>query len=75
MEHSKDHLDKEAEGVKDLKRRADLHHDQHDQHDVPQSPPVLKADALVQAMEKEVDAEIEHDEGMICRNATASDIL
>ena len=35
VEHSKNHLDKEAEGVKDLKRRVDLHHGQHDQHDVP----------------------------------------
>ena len=75
MEHSKDHLDKKAGGVKDLERQVDLHQGQRDQHDVAYSPPVLKADALVQAMVREVGAEIEHEEGMICRNATAYDIL
>ena len=71
MEHASDHLDHEAGGVKDLERRVDLYEAQRDLHDVPWSPPVLEADAHVQAMEREVGAEIEHEEGKICRVPTA----
>ena len=71
VDHASDHLDQEAGGAKGLERRVDLHQGHHDLHDVPKSPPVLKADAHVQAMEREVGAEIEHEEGKICRVPTA----